>query len=146
MKHHQQNLDTIVRSKPTDTYINKTIETDFNSTLLDDGIFFASHTDNTLIDHGQNTTRSNNTTTANETTNSTIIYRNQQHRQPVNSNELSQNSDPLITTISTLPNVNTPLPSFQGQNFVHFNIEPVILNNSVQSILANNQNIQITPQ
>ena len=67
MKHHQQNLDTVVRSKPTDTYINETIETDFNSTFLDDGTFFSSHTDNTLIDledHGQNTTRNNNTTTA----------------------------------------------------------------------------------
>ena len=38
-------------------------------------------------------------------------YQNQQNRQPVNSTELTQNSDPLNTTLPQIPNINTPLPS-----------------------------------
>ena len=108
-------IDNIVHSQPTDTYVNETTQTDFNSTLLDDGTLFSLHTVNTLFDledHGQNTTRNNNTSIANETTNNTNIYQNQQHRQPVNSTELTQNSYPLNTTLSILPNANTPLPRF----------------------------------
>ena len=67
-----------------------------------------------------NTTRNNNTTTTNETTNNTNIYQNHQHRQPVNSTELTQNSDSLNTTLSTLQNVNKPLPCLQRQNSAHF--------------------------
>ena len=106
-----ENLDALVHSKPTDTFINETTETDFNSTLLDNGTLVSSHTVNTLIaleDHSQNTTRNNNTTTANEITHNTNIYQNQQHEQPVNSTGLTQNSDPLNTILSILPNVNTP--------------------------------------
>ena len=39
-----ENLDTIVHSHSTDTYINETTDTDFNSTILDDGKLFWSHT------------------------------------------------------------------------------------------------------
>ena len=142
-------LDTIVHSQPTDTYINETAETDFNSTLLDDGTLFSSKTVNTLIDieeHGHNITRNNNTTFDNETTNNKNVYQNQQNRQTVNSTELRQNSDPLNTIRSTLPNVYTPLPRLLRQNSVHFNTEPVILNISQQPTLANNQNLHITQQ
>ena len=45
-----------------------------------------------------------------------------------------------------LPNVNTPLPRLHRQNSVHFNTEPIILNNSTQPTQGTNQNIQITPQ
>ena len=106
-----ENLDTIVYSQPTVSYINETTETDFNSTLLYDGTLFH-HTVNILIDledHDQNTTQNNNTNTANETTNNTNIYQNHRHRQPVNS-----------------PNANTLLPRLQRQNSVPFNIELVI--------------------
>ena len=50
------------------------------------------------------------------TTNNTHIYQNHQHRQPVVSTELTENSDPLNTTLPTLPNVKTPLPSLHRQN------------------------------
>ena len=76
----------------------------------------------------------------------TNFYQNQQHRKPVYSTELTQNSDPLNTTLSTLPSINTPSPRLQRQNSVHFNTELAILNKSLQPPLANNQNIQITPQ
>ena len=97
--------------------------------------FFSSHTVNTLIeleDKGQANHHNNNYNNATiDTTNDTNIYQNQQYRQPVNSTELTQNSDPLNSTLSTLPNINTPLPRVQRQNFVHFNAEPIILNNSL---------------
>ena len=64
----------------------------------------------------------------------------------MNSTELTQNSDPLNTTLLPLPNVNTPLPRLQRQNSVQFNTESVIVNNSTPTTLTNNQNIQITPQ
>ena len=35
-----ENMETIVHSQQTDTYINETMDTDFNSTLLDDGTLF----------------------------------------------------------------------------------------------------------
>ena len=59
---------------------------------------------------------------------------------------MTQTSVPLNTTLPTLPNVNTPLPRLHRQNSVHFNPEPIFLNNSTQPTLANIQNIQITPQ
>ena len=64
----------------------------------------------------------------------------------MNTTELIQNSDPLNTTLYTLPNVNTPLPSLQRENSALFNTESIILNNSTQPTLTTNQNIQITPQ
>ena len=74
------------------------------------------------------------------------IYQNHQHKQPVNSTELAQSSNPINTTIPILPNVNTPLPSLHRQNSVHFNTEPIIFNNSTQPTDGTNQNIQITLQ
>ena len=49
-----QNMDIIVHSQPTDTCINETTETDSNSTLLDDGTLFSSHTVDRLIDREDN--------------------------------------------------------------------------------------------
>ena len=37
-----ENMDTIVRSRPMDSNLNETTETDFHSTLLDDGTLFSS--------------------------------------------------------------------------------------------------------
>ena len=140
-----ENMDAIVHSQPTDTYTKETTETEFNSTLLDDGTLLSSHTVNSSIDledHGQNTTRNNNTTTAKETTNNTNIYKNQR----VNSTELTQNSDPLNTTLPNLPIVNTPLPRLQRQHSLHFNTEFVVLNISKQSTLTSYQIIEMNPQ
>ena len=64
----------------------------------------------------------------------------------MNSTELTQNLDPINTTIQILPIVNTPLPSLHRQNSLHFNTESIILNNSTQPTQGTNQNIQITPQ
>ena len=64
----------------------------------------------------------------------------------MNSTQLTQNSNPLNTTIAPLPNVNTPLQHLHRQNSVHFNTEPIILNNSTQLAQGTNQSIQITPQ
>ena len=121
-------MDTIIQSQQTDTHINETAETYFNSTLLDDGTIFSSNTVNTLIDlesNDQNNNHNNNVT--NDTTNNTHIYQITQNRQPVNSSELTQNSDPLNTILHTLPNVNTPLPRLRRQNSVNFNTEPIFL-------------------
>ena len=86
------------------------------------------------------------TITSHETTNNTNIYQNHQHRQPVNSNKLAHNSDPLNSTPPTLPNTNTPLPHRQRQKLVQFNTEHVLLNNSTQSTPTTGHNIQITPK
>ena len=91
--------------------------------------------DNDQTNHNSN----NNKNAANETNDNIDIYQNHQHRQPVNSTELTQNSDPLKTTLSTLPNITTPLPRLQRQNSVLFNTEPIMLNNSTQPTLTNNQ-------
>ena len=69
----------------------------------------------------------------------------------MNSVEWTQNSDPLNTTLPTLPNTNTlyrvsTLYTLTRQYSVYFNIEPITLNNSTQPTQTNNQNIQITPQ
>ena len=140
-------MDIIIHSQPTDTCINETAETEFNSILLYDGTLFSSYTVNTLFDlddNGQkNKQTKDNNNVANDITNNTNIYQNHQHRQPVNSTELTQNSDSLSTTLPTLPNINSPLPRLQKQNFVHFNTEPIILNNSTQAPPTNNQNNQV---
>ena len=138
-----ENMETIIHSQPLESRINETKETDFNSTHLDDGTLFSSHTVNTLIDLEDND--QNNNSTAN-TTENTNIYQNHQHRQPVNSTELTQNSNSLNRTIPPLTNVSTPLPRLHRQNSVHFNTEPIILNNSTQTKQGTNQSIQITPQ
>ena len=144
-----ENLETIIHSQP-DTRLNETTETDFNSTLLDDGKLFSSHAANILIhlesNDENNNHNNNNINITNNTTDNTHIYQNHQHRQPLNSTELTQNSDPLNTTLPPLPNVNTPLPRPHRQNAVHFNSEPIILHNSTQNTSATNQNFQITPQ
>ena len=123
-----ENMDTIIQSQQSGSRINETTETDFHSTLLDDGTVFSSHTVNTLIDLGdndQNNNQNNNdkNNNHNSTTNTTgdmHFYQNHQHRQAVNSSELTQNSDPLNKTIPILPNINTPLPRLHRQNSVHF--------------------------
>ena len=138
-----ETMETIIHSQQPESRISETTETDFNSTLLDDGTLFSSHTVNTLIDLEDKDQNNNTTTNSTEKTN---IHQNHQHRQPVNTTELTQNSNPLNTTIPPLPNVNTPLPRLHRQNSVHFNTQPIILNNSTQPTQGANQNIQITPQ
>ena len=87
-------MDTIVHSQPTYTSINETTEKEFISTLLDDGTLFSSHTVNTLIDledNGKNNKQNtNNNIVTTDTTNNTNIYQNHQHRQIVNSTELTE--------------------------------------------------------
>ena len=89
-----ENMDNIMHSQPKDTCFNETAETDFNSILLDDGTLFSSHTVNTLIDfddNGQANHHNNkNNNLFNDTTNNTNFYQNHQHRQTVNSTELTQ--------------------------------------------------------
>ena len=118
--------------------------------MISDGTLFSSHAVNTLIDLGSNdqikNPNNNNNNVTKNTTDNTHIYQNHQHRQPLNSIELTYNSDSSNTTLHTLPNVNTPLPRLHRQNSVHFNTEPKILNNSTQPIHVTNKYIQITPQ
>ena len=45
-----ENMDTLINPQHADTRMNETTETEFNSTFLDDGTLFSSHTVNTLID------------------------------------------------------------------------------------------------
>ena len=105
-------MGTIIHSQPTDTYANENTETDFNSTLFDNGTLFSSHTLKILVDladHGQIMNQNNNNNDiTNDTTKNTIFHRNHRHRQPVVSIELTQNLDRLNT--NKLPIVNTPLP------------------------------------
>ena len=136
-------METIIHSQQSESRINETTELDFNSTLLDDGTLFSSHTVNAIFDHEYND-QDNNTTTI--TTENTNIYQYLQHRQPVISTELTQNSNPINTTTPPLPNVNTPLLRLHRQNSVHFNTQPIILNNSTQPTHGANQNIQIPQQ
>ena len=49
-----EDMDTIVHNQRTDNRRNETTETDFNSTLLDDGTLFSSHAVNTIIDLEEN--------------------------------------------------------------------------------------------
>ena len=57
-----ENMDTIIHSQQSGNRMHETTETDFNSTLLDDGALFSSHTVNTLIDleKDQNNNQNNN--------------------------------------------------------------------------------------
>ena len=146
-------MDTLIHSQQSENRMNETTETGLHSTSLDDGTLFSSHRVNTLIgleDNDQNNNQNNNNKTNNNsttnTTDTTQFYQIHQHRQPVNSTELTQNSDPLSTTIPILPNINLPLLRLHRQNSVHFSTEPIILNNSTQPTHGVNQNIQITPQ
>ena len=75
-----------------------------------------------------------------------IFLSEKQHRRTANLTELTQNSDPINTTLPSLPNINIPSPRLQRQNPVHFYSEPIILNNSTKTTPINNQKIQITPQ
>ena len=59
---------------------------------------------------------------------------------------MTQKLDSLNTTLTLLPNTNTPLPRLQIKYWVHFNIEPVTLNISIETITINNPIIQLTPQ
>ena len=95
------------------------------------------------MDREDNDQNNHSTTNATENTN---VYQNHQHRQPVNSTELTQNSNPIHTLIPPLPNVNKPLPRLNRQNSVHSKNQPIILNNSTQPTQGTNQSIQITPQ
>ena len=140
-----ENMETIVHSQQTDTYINETTDTDFNSTILYDGTLFSSHAVNTLIEIDSNDHQiTNNNNTTQNTINNAGNHHIHQNRQPVNSTELTQNSDPLNTTLPQLPNVNTPLPRLNRQNSVHFSTEPTIQNNSTQPLPVAYQNFQIT--
>ena len=142
-------LKIIIQSQPV-TRLIETTDTDFNSTLLDDGTLFSSHTVNTLIHlkvmSKNNNQKNKNNNVFNNTTDNTHIYHNHQHRQLVNSTDLTQNSYLLNTTLPTLPNVNLPLQRLHRQNSVHYNSEPIILINSTQPTPATNQNFQTTPQ
>ena len=64
-----ENMETVIHSQQLKSRINKTTETDFNSTFLDDGILFSSHTVNTLIDLEDNDQRNNSTANTTENTN-----------------------------------------------------------------------------
>ena len=90
-------MDTIVHNQQSETRMNETTETDFNSTLLDDGTLFSSHAVITIIDLAENNNNTNQPTA--NTAEDTHLYQNHQHRQPIISTELTQNSDPLNTTI-----------------------------------------------
>ena len=56
-----ENMETIIHSKQLESRLNETTETDFNSTLLNDGTLFSSHTVNTLIDIEDNDQNNNST-------------------------------------------------------------------------------------
>ena len=74
-------MDTIIHSQQTDTRINETTETDFNSNLLADGTLFSSHMVNTLIDlegNDQSNNYNNNNNVFNDTNINTHIYQNTQ--------------------------------------------------------------------
>ena len=43
-------MDTIIHSQQSESRMNETTEADLNSTFLDDGTLFSSHTVNTLGD------------------------------------------------------------------------------------------------
>ena len=93
-----ENMDTLTHPQQSENEMNETTETVFNSTLLDDGTLFSTHTVNTLIhleDNDQNNNQNNNDNNTNiisttNTTDSTQFYQNHQHRQHVNSTELPQ--------------------------------------------------------
>ena len=57
-----EKMETIIHSQQSESRINETTETDFNSTLLYDGTLFSSHTVNILIDLEDNDQNNNSTT------------------------------------------------------------------------------------
>ena len=122
----------IFHSRPVDSKLKETTEIDCFSTLLEDVTLFSSHTVNSLspIDPEKNNNENNNNEIIDVTTNNKNIYESHGTKQPVNSNVLTQISDPLNTTLPLLSNINTPLPRLQKPNSVHFNIEPIMLNTS----------------
>ena len=127
--------------------INKTTETDFFPHNQTTGTLFSSHTVKTLslIDlekFNNNNYNNNNHEIINDTTNNTNTYKNHRNRHFVNSTELAQNFYPLNTTPPLLPNIITTLPLLQGQQSVHFNTEPIIVNTSSQTA-STNHNIQL---
>ena len=143
-------MDTLVNSRTTDTNFRKTTDNNFNSTLLDDGTLFSFHTVNTLIDlenqdNNNISNKKNYNYTNSDTTSNTNTYEDHKHCKLVNSTELTQKSDPLNTTLKPLLSVYTLLSRLQRLNSVQFNTEPVILKNSPQPTITNNQNIQLTP-
>ena len=85
----KENMDTITQSKPMNSNLNETTETNFNSTLIDDGTLFSSHTVNTLslihLENNNNNNKNNNNTNNHEvikdTTNNKNNYEN--HRNKV---------------------------------------------------------------
>ena len=147
-----ENMDTLIHSKQSENRMNETTETDFSTTLLVDGTLFSSHTVNTSIDLEDNDRKITQITVITpiiillQTQPTASIFTEITNRQPLNSIELTQNSDPLNTTIPILPNVNTPLPRLHRKNSVHFNTEPINFHNSTQPTHGTNENIQITPQ
>ena len=81
-------MTTIIYSEQSESRINETTEKDFNSTLLDDGTLFSSHTVNTLVDledndqnnnQNINNNNSNNHNSTTNTTDNTYFYQNHQH-------------------------------------------------------------------
>ena len=71
-------MDALIHPQYSENRVNETPETDFNSTLLDDGTLFSSHTMNILIeldDNDQNNNQNNNNhTNKNPTTDNTNNY------------------------------------------------------------------------
>ena len=65
-----------------ESLLNETTETDFNSTLSDDGILFSSHSVNTSIDLESHNNNSNYNTITSDTTNNAKFYENHIHRKP----------------------------------------------------------------
>ena len=140
--------------KTTNSNLNETPKTDFNSYLFVDGTLFTSHFVITLslIDLEKNKTNNsnnnnkNNQEVVNDTTHNTNISEDHRIRQTVNSTELTQYANCLITTLPLLPNINKTLLRLQRQKSVHFNNEPVVLNTFTRPTLTNNQNILSSPQ
>ena len=84
-------MDTIIHSQPMHSNLIETTETDFNSTKLDDGTQFLSHTTNTwsLIDSEKNIYNNNNYRNEYiDTTNNTNIF--ESHRNHNQSIQLNQ--------------------------------------------------------
>ena len=128
-----------------DSILNKTSETDFNSTLLDDGTLFPSHTIS-LNDLQNNNNKNKINEGINDINNNTKVSENHRNRRSVNSTKLTQNLDPLKHNYSAntlCKYISNPLIS---QNSVPFNTEPVILYTSTQPASTNNQITRLTPQ
>ena len=92
-------MDTMTQLKPMNSNLNETTESNFNSTLFDDGTLFSSHTVNNIslidLENNNNNDKNNDNTNNHEVINPTVnnknIYENHRSRQPANSTELTQN-------------------------------------------------------